>query len=79
VVSLKKFVLSFVIVSSSRSDLYDHLSEERVERDPALCEPLNKDIGFFVNPNLEIKSHVSCALVFTCFTIAIYLLVEPSL
>jgi hypothetical protein len=79
VVSLGKFVLSFVIVSSSRSDLCDHLSEERVKRDLTLCEPLNKDVGFFVNLNLEIKSHVSCALVFTCFTIAIYLLVEPSL
>jgi hypothetical protein len=34
----------FVIVSSSRLDLCHHLSEERVERDPTLCELLNKDV-----------------------------------
>jgi hypothetical protein len=79
VVSLGKFVLPFVIVSSSRFDLCDHLSEEMVQRDPTLCELLNKDVGFFVNTNLGIKSCVSCALVFTCFTVVIYLLVEPSL
>jgi hypothetical protein len=33
-----------------------------VERDPVLCEPLNEDIGFFVNPNLGIKSCVSHVL-----------------
>jgi hypothetical protein len=33
-----------------------------VERDPVLCEPLNEDIGFFVNPNLRIKSCVSHVL-----------------
>jgi hypothetical protein len=38
------------------------LSEERVERDPVLCEPLNEDIGFFVNLNLGIKSCVSHVL-----------------
>jgi hypothetical protein len=38
------------------------LSEERVERDPVLYEPLNEDVGFFVNPNLGIKSHVSHVL-----------------
>jgi hypothetical protein len=79
VVSLGKFVLTFGIVSTSRFDLCDYLSEKRDERDPALCELLNEDVGFLVNLNLEIKSHVSCALVFTCFTIVIYLLVEPSL
>jgi hypothetical protein len=51
--------------------LYDNLSEERVERDPALCELLNEDVGFFVNLNLENKSRVSRALMSTCFTIAI--------
>jgi hypothetical protein len=35
------------------------LSAERVERDPVLCELLNKDVGFFVNLNLRIKSCVS--------------------
>jgi hypothetical protein len=54
-----------VIVRSSRFDLCDHLSEERVERDPTLCELLNEDVVFFVNLNLRIKSRVSCALVFT--------------
>jgi hypothetical protein len=33
-----------------------------VERDPVLCEPLNEDVGFFVNPNLGIKSCVSHVL-----------------
>jgi hypothetical protein len=45
VVSLGEFVLPiFVIVSNSRFDLCDHLSEERVERDPTLCELLNEDV-----------------------------------
>jgi hypothetical protein len=35
--------------------LCDDLSEERVEKDPALCELLNEDVGFFVNLNLRIK------------------------
>jgi hypothetical protein len=61
-----------VIVSSSGFDLCDHLSEERVERDPALCELLNKDVGFFVNPNLGIKSRVFCALVFNYFVVAVF-------
>jgi hypothetical protein len=43
-------------------DLCDHLREERIERDPTLCELLNEDVGFFVNPNLGIKSHVSLVL-----------------
>jgi hypothetical protein len=38
--------------------LGNRLREERVERDPILCEPLNEDIGFFVNLNLRIKSCV---------------------
>jgi hypothetical protein len=51
-----------MIVSSSKFDLCDHLSEARVERDLALCELLNEDVQFFVNLN---KSCVSCPLVFT--------------
>jgi hypothetical protein len=62
--SLEKFVLPFVIVSSSRFDLCDHLSEETVERDPTLYELLNKDIEFFVNPSLGIK--ILCLLCSLC-------------
>jgi hypothetical protein len=40
------------------------LSEERVERDLILYEPLNEDIGFFVNLNLRIKSCVSRVLLY---------------
>jgi hypothetical protein len=61
-----------VIVSISRFNPCDHLSEERVERDPTLCELLNEDVGFFVNLNLGITSHVSCALVFTFSTIYLF-------
>jgi hypothetical protein len=42
--------------------LGDLLREERVERDPILCEPLNEDVGFFVDPNLRTKSCVSQVL-----------------
>jgi hypothetical protein len=53
------------------------LREERVERDPVLCEPLNEDVGFFVNLNLRIKSCVSCVLLhLVVLTIVIYLHVE---
>jgi hypothetical protein len=53
------------------------LREERVERDPILCEPLNEDVGFFVNLNLRIKSRVSCVLIhLLVLSIIIYLLVE---
>jgi hypothetical protein len=62
-----------VIVRSSRFDLCDHLSEERVERDPALCELLNEDVGFFVSPNLRRKSCVSCLFTFTYFVVALSL------
>jgi hypothetical protein len=34
-----------------------------VERDPVLCEPLNEDVGFFVNLNFGIKSCVSYVLI----------------
>jgi hypothetical protein len=53
------------------------MREERVKRDQVLCEPLNEDVGFFVNPNLMIKSRVSCVLLhLLVLTIVIYLLVE---
>jgi hypothetical protein len=53
------------------------LREERVERDPVLCEPLNEDIGFFVNPNLGTKSCVSHVLLYLlALTTVIYLLIE---
>jgi hypothetical protein len=42
--------------------LGDSLREERVERDPVLCEPFNEDVGFFVNLNLRTKSCVSRVL-----------------
>jgi hypothetical protein len=32
-------------------DLSDRLSEERIERDLILCEPLDGDVGFFVKLN----------------------------
>jgi hypothetical protein len=47
-----------------------------VERDPVLCEPLNEDVGFFVNPNLGIKFCVSCVPAFTCLIPIIYLFIE---
>jgi hypothetical protein len=53
------------------------LREERVQRDSILYEPLNEDVGFFVNPNLRIKSRVSCVpLHLLVLTIVIYILVE---
>jgi hypothetical protein len=53
------------------------LREERVERDPVLCEPLNEDVGFFVNPNLGTKSCVSHVLLYLlALTTVIYLLIE---
>jgi hypothetical protein len=53
------------------------LREEKVDREPILCEPLNEDVGFFVNPNLMIKSCVSCVLLYLLvLTIVIDLLVE---
>jgi hypothetical protein len=73
VASLGKFVLPLVIVSSSRFNICDHLSEERVERDPTLCELLNEDVGFFVNSSLGIKSYVSCPFTIICFIVALSL------
>jgi hypothetical protein len=35
-----------------------------VERDPFLCEPLNENVEFFVNPNLGTKSCVSHVLLY---------------
>jgi hypothetical protein len=53
------------------------LREERVERDPVLCEPLNKDVGFFVNLNLGTKSYVSRVLLYSLvITLVVYLLIE---
>jgi hypothetical protein len=61
-----------MILSNLRFDLYDHLNEERIERDPTLYELLKDDVGFFVNPNLRIKSHISCVLVFTFSTVDLF-------
>jgi hypothetical protein len=48
-----------------------------VERDPVLCELLNEDVGFFLDPNIMIKFCVSCVLLnLLAFTVAIYLQVE---
>jgi hypothetical protein len=53
------------------------LREKRVERNSVLCEPLNEDVGFFVNLNLETKSGVSHVLLYLLIlTIIIYLLIE---
>jgi hypothetical protein len=53
------------------------LREERVERDPVLCEPLNEDLGFFVNPSLGTKSCVSHVLLYLLiFTLVVYLLIK---
>jgi hypothetical protein len=53
------------------------LREERVERDPVLCEPLSEDVGFFMNPNLETKSCASHVLLYLlALTTVIYLLIE---
>jgi hypothetical protein len=53
------------------------LREERVERDPVLCEPLNEDLGFFVNPSLGTKSRVSHVLLYLLvFTLVVYLLIK---
>jgi hypothetical protein len=48
-------IVHLVIVSQLKVGLCDDLSEERVERDLALCELINEDVRFFVNPNLRIK------------------------
>jgi hypothetical protein len=48
-----------------------------VERDPILCKPLNKDVGFTVNPNIETKSCVSHVLLYLLvFTLVVYLFIE---
>jgi hypothetical protein len=63
----------FVIVSSSRFNLCNHLREESVDRDPTLYELLTEDVTFFVNPNLKIKYFISaCHLSFTCCVVAIF-------
>jgi hypothetical protein len=53
------------------------LREERVERDPILCEPLNEDIRFFVNLSLMTKSCVFRVLLYLLvFTLVVYLLID---
>jgi hypothetical protein len=53
------------------------LREERVEGDLILCEPLNEDVAFFVNPNLRTKSCVSHMFLYLlALTTVIYLLIE---
>jgi hypothetical protein len=53
------------------------LREERVERNTVLCEPLNEDVGFFVNLNLETKSCVSHVLLYLLiFTLVVYFFIE---
>jgi hypothetical protein len=51
-------------MSNLRFDLCDHLIEKMVERDLTLCELLNEDVGFFMNPNLRIKSHLLCPCIY---------------
>jgi hypothetical protein len=52
-------------LSTCKLDLYDHLSEERVKRDPILYELLNRDVGFFVNLNYD--KQLAC---FLCFLLS---------
>jgi hypothetical protein len=53
------------------------LREERVERDLVLCEHLNEDVGFFVNPSLGTKSCVFRALLYLLvLNTVVYLLIE---
>jgi hypothetical protein len=65
-VSLGKFVSTLCDSEQLMVGLCDHLREERVERDPALGELLNEDVGFFVNLNLGINLCVTCLLYFRC-------------
>jgi hypothetical protein len=48
------------------------LREERVERDLVLCEPINEDVGFFVNPNLGIKSCISRVLLYLLILLLLF-------
>jgi hypothetical protein len=51
-----------------------------VKRGPVLYEPLNEDVGFFVNPNLGTKSGVSHVLLYSLvFTLVVYLLIALNL
>jgi hypothetical protein len=54
------------------------LREERVERDPVFYEPLNEDVGLFVNLNLGTKSCVSHVLLYSpvFLLLLVYLLIE---
>jgi hypothetical protein len=48
------------------------LRDERVERDPVLCEPLNEDVGFFIDLNLRIKYCVSCVLLYLLILLLLF-------
>jgi hypothetical protein len=65
-VSLEKFVSPLCNSEQLKVGLCDHLREERVERDPALGELLNEDVGFFVNLNPGINLCVTCLLYLYC-------------
>jgi hypothetical protein len=47
----ERVVLTIWEKKGLKFDLSDHLSEKRIQSDPVLSEPLNGDIGFFVEPN----------------------------
>jgi hypothetical protein len=40
---------------------------------PALCELLNEDVGFFVNPNLGINLCVSCLPLLVLLSLLLYI------
>jgi hypothetical protein len=65
VVELKKFVFSPLrgdLIVETELDLGDRSERFSVERDPALCELLNSDIGHLCGePNFGNKSCVTCA------------------
>jgi hypothetical protein len=49
-------------------DLGDHSEWIKVERDPTLCEPHNRDIGILCGwPNFEKKSYVLVSLILIYF------------
>jgi hypothetical protein len=50
------------LIVETELDLGDHLGRIRVDRDPALCELLNRDVGNLCDwPNFRNKSCISCA------------------
>jgi hypothetical protein len=54
-------------VSKLKFDLYDHLSEEGVQRDLVLSGLINRDVGFLWKPNFSKQSVVPllCNLFYT--------------